>query len=69
LLAIHRPFLAGPDCHREELPPYGPHNLFRGRPVYFNSIFVDGFALFPQMDVWSRNGVDRSEQRVGKSKS
>jgi hypothetical protein len=57
LLAIHRPFLAGPDCHREELPPYGPHILFRGRPVYFNSIFVDGFALFPQMDVWSRNGV------------
>ena len=35
------------------------HNcLFRGRPVHFNSIFADGFALFSQMDVWSRNAVD-----------
>jgi hypothetical protein len=33
-----------------------PHRLFRGRPVYSNSIFVDGVcsALFPQMDVWPR---------------
>lgn len=31
------------------------HRLFRGRPVYPNSIFVDGSGLlFPQMDVWLR---------------
>ena len=35
-------------------PPYVPNRLFRGRPVHSNSIFVDGFMLFPQMDVWSR---------------
>ena len=28
--------------------------LFRGRPVYPNSIFADGSHPFPQMDVWSR---------------
>ena len=42
-------------------------NLFRGRPVYFNSIFVDGFALF--LDVWSRNGVGPIDNGVSKSKS
>jgi hypothetical protein len=41
--------------------------LFRGRPVYFNSIFVDGFALFPQMDVWSRNAVDRIDNGSAKA--
>ena len=35
-------------------PPDVPNRLFRGRPVYSNSIFVDGAMLFPQMDVWSR---------------
>jgi hypothetical protein len=36
--------------------PNTPYRLFRGRPVYSNSIFVDGVcsALFPQMDVWLR---------------
>jgi len=29
------------------------HNcLFRGRPNYSNSIFVDSFELFSQIDVW-----------------
>src|SRR5438270_5330478 len=38
---------------RGVLIPDAPHRLFRGRPVYPNSIFVDGAApLFPQMDVW-----------------
>jgi len=32
---------------------------FASRPAgHFSSIFVDGFALFPQMDVWSRDAVD-----------
>jgi hypothetical protein len=58
LLAIHRPFLAETGLPQGGTPPHGPQLLFRGRPVHFNSIFVDGFALFPQMDVWSRNAVD-----------
>ena len=44
------------------------HNcLFRGRPVHSNSIFVDGFALFQQMDVWSRNAVDPIANRSPKA--
>jgi len=50
-------------------PAMHPQVLFRGRPVHFNPIFVDSFALFPQMDVWSRNAVDPHRQRVAKSKS
>jgi hypothetical protein len=35
--------------------PDVPFNLFRGRPVYPNSIIEDGGKLlFPHMDVWSR---------------
>ena len=36
--------------------PNTSRRLFQGRPVYSNSIFVDGVcsALFPQMDVWPR---------------
>jgi hypothetical protein len=41
-------------CTKEVQLPMLPACLFRGRPVHFNSIFVDGFKLFPQMDVWSR---------------
>jgi hypothetical protein len=49
LLAIHRPFLAEFGLPQGDgTPPHGPQVVFRGRPVYFNSIFVDGFALFPQ---------------------
>jgi hypothetical protein len=52
-------FLADSGLPQRGSPPYhGPHQLFRGRPVHTNSIFVDGFALFPQMDVWSRIAVD-----------
>ena len=40
--------------HQGGLPPYVPIHLFRGRPVYSNSIFADGCMPFPQMDVWSR---------------
>ena len=52
--AIHRPVLAYFVAARGVLTPNTPHRLFRGRPVYSNSIFVDGVcaALFPQMDVW-----------------
>jgi hypothetical protein len=54
LSAIHRPFLASVGLHDGALPPHVPFGLFRGRPVSSNSIFVDGFKLFPQMDVWLR---------------
>ena len=44
------------DCHREEL---SWATSFVSRPAgHFNSIFVDGFALLPQTDVWSRDAVD-----------
>jgi len=37
------------------LSPSGSSRRGAGaRPVYSNSIFVDGVMLFPQMDVWSR---------------
>jgi hypothetical protein len=52
--AIHRPFLAFLGLHDGGFPPDVPFILFRGRPVYPNSNFVDGVTLFPQMDVWSR---------------
>jgi hypothetical protein len=57
LSAIHRPVLAfSADCVAGASAPNTPYRLFRGRPVYSNSIFVDGVcsALFPQMDVWLR---------------
>ena len=44
--------------HQGETLPMCPFILFRGRPVYLHSIFVDGFRPFPQMDVWSRWPVD-----------
>ena len=47
---------------RRTHPPDVPSCLFRCRPVSFNSIFVDGFPLFPQMDVWSRCGVGQTIQ-------
>jgi hypothetical protein len=53
LPAIRRPFLASKGLPQGGFPPHGPHSLFRGRPVYPNSIFGDGSMLFPQMDVWS----------------
>jgi hypothetical protein len=37
--------------------------LFPGRPDLFNSTFVDGSLLFPQMDVWSRSCVDPNLKR------
>ena len=58
MLAIHRPFLANLDCHKEELLLMGHNLCFEAGRFDSNSIFVDGFALFPQMDVWSRNAVD-----------
>ena len=36
----------------------GHNHCFEAGRFNPNSIFVDGFALFPQMDVWSRNAVD-----------
>ena len=45
---------------RRSTPPDVPLCLFPGRPDSFNSIFVDGSQLFPQMDVWSRCGVGRT---------
>src|SRR6516225_4709078 len=47
---------------RRTHPPDVPSCLFRCRPVSFNSIFVDGLPLFPQMDVWSRCGVGQTIQ-------
>ena len=58
------PFL---DCPRKTPSSDGTLHLFRGRPVVPNSIFADGSELFPQMDVWSRCCVGRTEtDRFGK---
>jgi hypothetical protein len=51
----------------EDLSSNGTYPLFRGRPDVPNSIFADGPELFPQMDVWSRCCVGRTEtDRFGK---
>ena len=43
--------------------PDAPYRMFRGRPVFPNSIFVNGArALFTQMDVWPRCGVDPAQR-------
>src|SRR5690242_13781428 len=45
---------------RWSAPPDVPLSQFPGRLGSYNSIFVDGFKLFPQMDVWSRSDVGRT---------